>query len=291
MSGIITVPLHIGDFISGTLHMDAAQKGAYIMLLLAHYQAGECGLPNDDKQLARIAGVTMKKWAEMRPILSKKFEVNDDFWISSKCVEVLQKVHEHSSSQRAKALKRFKSGDAAALPQQSQPKPKPKPYVLLEKEPKAKTEKPPDVSDEVWRDFLKQRKTKFTNTALDGIRREVAKAGISLEDGLRIAVERGWQSFKADWIREKHENTSRNHKKSKTEQLDDIVGEYLAEQGIQTSAREGFDSGNNPAMLSPVQHVRERSIGIENHASGVRGIAGPISHATDYGGFPGVVKN
>jgi hypothetical protein len=63
---------------------------------------------------------------------------------------------------------------------------------------------PPDgVSESVWTDFQKLRKAKkapITDTAVDGIRREAKKAGMSLEDALRMCCERGWQGFKADWL-------------------------------------------------------------------------------------------
>jgi uncharacterized protein YdaU (DUF1376 family) len=130
ISGVITIPFHIGDFLSGTLHMDTLEKGAYIMLLLSHYQSGEKGLPNDDKKLSRIAGVSPKVWDRIKPILSEKFTIKNDVWVSQKCVEVLRKVHEKSSKQRDKALKRHNSDDATAEPRQCQPKPKPKPYIL-----------------------------------------------------------------------------------------------------------------------------------------------------------------
>jgi len=124
MSGIITVPFHIGDFLSGTLHMDTLEKGAYVMLMMAHYQAGEVGLPNDDKKLARIAGVTPKVWSRIKDTMAEKFDTSGDFWVHKKCVEVLRNVHEKSSAQRAKALKKHNSDHATAEPRQSQPKPK-----------------------------------------------------------------------------------------------------------------------------------------------------------------------
>jgi len=141
MAGIITVPLHIGDFLSGTMHMDTLEKGAYMMLMLAHYQAGEKGIPADDKKLANIAGVTLKKWQLIKPVLAEKFETVDGSWRSKKCIEVLQKVFDHSSSQRAKALKRHKPSHATAEPQQCQPKPKPKP--IEEKDRGAQNAPPP----------------------------------------------------------------------------------------------------------------------------------------------------
>jgi len=109
MSGLITVPLHIGDFLSGTLHMDTLEKGAYLMLLLSHYQIGETGLPNDDKKLARIAGLTIKVWARIRPVLEEKFTVTNGFWVNEKVIDTLRKVEQKSSAQRDKALKRHNS--------------------------------------------------------------------------------------------------------------------------------------------------------------------------------------
>lgn len=129
MTGLITIPLHIGDFLSGTMHMDTLEKGAYIMLIVAHYQSGVKGIPNDDLKLSRIAGVTPKVWKRIRPILAEKFDTSGDFWVSKKCVLVLREVEQKSSNQRAKALKRHNSGDATAQPRHCQPKPKPKPII------------------------------------------------------------------------------------------------------------------------------------------------------------------
>lgn len=61
-----------------------------------------------------------------------------------------------------------------------------------------------DVDAQVAADFLALRAKKrapFTLTALTGIEREAAMAGVSLNAALRTATERGWQSFKAEWVR------------------------------------------------------------------------------------------
>ncbi|MBN9426635.1 MAG: helix-turn-helix domain-containing protein, partial [Burkholderiales bacterium] len=63
--------------------------------------------------------------------------------------------------------------------------------------------KPADVPDAVWRDFLAIRKAKrapMTATALRGIEREAAKAGMSLAAALAECCERGWQGFNAGWV-------------------------------------------------------------------------------------------
>ena len=69
------------------------------------------------------------------------------------------------------------------------------------KEPKNTT--PDGVTDAVWRDFVKLRSAKkspITQTALRGIEREAQKAGIDLQQALEVCCERGWASFKAEWM-------------------------------------------------------------------------------------------
>lgn len=64
---------------------------------------------------------------------------------------------------------------------------------------------PEGVSDFVWADFKKLRTAKkapITQTALDGIAREAAKAGVTLEKALQTCCERGWTGFKSDWVAE-----------------------------------------------------------------------------------------
>ncbi|MCP3882382.1 MAG: hypothetical protein GY701_28905 [Sulfitobacter sp.] len=64
--------------------------------------------------------------------------------------------------------------------------------------------KPEDVPEDVWKDWLIHRKAKrstVTKTALMGIKREAGKAGMSLTDALRMSITQGWQGFKADWVK------------------------------------------------------------------------------------------
>ena len=64
-------------------------------------------------------------------------------------------------------------------------------------------ERPDDVEEAVWRDWVALRKRKradVTDTVLEGARREAGKAGLSLSDFLREWVERGSQGLKADWV-------------------------------------------------------------------------------------------
>jgi hypothetical protein len=66
-----------------------------------------------------------------------------------------------------------------------------------------KVPRPEEVCEAVWLDFTRQRKKPITDTALRGIKREAAKAGWLLEAALEEATMRGWESFKADWVKDK----------------------------------------------------------------------------------------
>jgi hypothetical protein len=59
------------------------------------------------------------------------------------------------------------------------------------------------VGEVIWRDFCRQRKKAITDTALRGIKREADKAGWSLEAAIEESTVRGWESFKAEWVKDR----------------------------------------------------------------------------------------
>jgi hypothetical protein len=67
-------------------------------------------------------------------------------------------------------------------------------------------QKPDDVDDQVWSDFLSLRKSKkapVTKTALSGIRNQAAIAGYTMNQALAECSSRGWTGFKAEWVASK----------------------------------------------------------------------------------------
>jgi len=81
-----------------------------------------------------------------------------------------------------------------------------------ETETEKKTEAPIGVSSEIWNSFVKQRKSKkaqITNLVIRGIQKEADKAGWTLEMALNEIVVRNWQSFKADWVKDKVTHSER----------------------------------------------------------------------------------
>jgi len=59
------------------------------------------------------------------------------------------------------------------------------------------------IDPEVAKDFRALRaklRSPITTTAMKGIQREAARAGISMQDALQVCCERGWRGFKAEWM-------------------------------------------------------------------------------------------
>lgn len=73
------------------------------------------------------------------------------------------------------------------------------------------------VNEQHAKDWLAIRKAKrapLTETALDGVKREADLAGITLAQAIKEAAERGWQGFKAEWLKgakPANQQNSRHH--------------------------------------------------------------------------------
>ena len=99
------------------------------------------------------------------------------------------------------------------------------------------------VSENVIKDFIllrKQKRAPITKTSLDGIKREAAKAGCTVEDAISICCERGWAGFNAEWIANKAGGSS--EKKSTKEWILSAAGieERGKELGIIMAKTETF---------------------------------------------------
>jgi hypothetical protein len=98
---------------------------------------------------------------------------------------------------------------------------------------------PPDgVSVSVWEDYLKTRKSKMTDTALAGLRREAEKAGFTLQKALETACERGWRGFKAEWVTDAKQPAGRHTDDAeKTRQMLNDQNKNAAPPSLETLAR------------------------------------------------------
>lgn len=87
------MPLYIGNYKADTAHLGALEHGAYLMLIMHYWQAES--LPDDDKQLARIACTSPAEWRRIRPTIAAFF---DGGWKHQKIERELAKSKKISES-------------------------------------------------------------------------------------------------------------------------------------------------------------------------------------------------
>lgn len=224
---------NIGDFRSGTIHLNRMERAIYRELLDICYDT-ELPLPLSKETLYRkISAKTDEERAIVDQLLSEFFSEEGDGYHNAR-------VDKEISAYRSKADAARENGRLGGRPKASQEnianktkqvdslKSKETDEVILANpeltESKAnqetinnnhkpltkeKTKAPAGadmfagVDPQVVSDFKSMRKSikaEITKTAMDGIIRESKKAGITLESALRMCCERSWRSFKADWI-------------------------------------------------------------------------------------------
>lgn len=65
------LPLFVADYLKDTRGLTTTQHGAYLLLIIEYWIKG--ALPNDDKQLARIACMSALEWKKAKPVLQAFF--------------------------------------------------------------------------------------------------------------------------------------------------------------------------------------------------------------------------
>lgn len=116
---VIEYPFHIGDLVGGTAHLDDAQFGAYMRLLIANIQAGPDGLKSDQEVLRSYTRQTPKGWAKLWRLIGDKFEEKDGRVFNPRVAVTILNIINKSKDAQVKALKRWEVANAAALPEDS----------------------------------------------------------------------------------------------------------------------------------------------------------------------------
>ena len=199
---------NIGDYISHTQHLTNMEDLAY-RRLLDHYYLHERTLPEDVAYVARK--INMKdNVLEVQTVLEEFFKLEvGKGWINPRADEEIEKYQSKVQSAiragKASALARSNASSTVVQPNKKQETINNKQETYNNKTLK----RPRNVSKKTWDDFLVHRKNKkapLTETALKGIKNEVKKTSISLEDALVMCQARGWQSFKSDWVVDKQKS-------------------------------------------------------------------------------------
>jgi uncharacterized protein YdaU (DUF1376 family) len=200
---------HIGDYRRDTAHLTLLEHGVYRQLLDMYYLA-EDRIPEETESVyRRLCARTDEEKKAVDTILAEFFK-RDNGWCHTRCEkEILayQGKAERARNNgklggRPSRTKVVISGNLDETETKANHKPltnnhKPRTNI------KTTPQKPDDVDDQVWSDFLSLRKTKkapVTKTALSGIRSQAAIAGYTMNQALAECSSRGWTGFKAEWV-------------------------------------------------------------------------------------------
>lgn len=85
------LPLYVGDYLKDTGFLTVEQHGAYCLLLMRMWSAGGM-LPNDEAKLARLLGLSVKKWRPIWMALAGYFIVADNGITHKRITEELAKA-------------------------------------------------------------------------------------------------------------------------------------------------------------------------------------------------------
>lgn len=193
---------NIGDYQSHTSHLSDIEDLVYRRLLDWTY-LHEKPIPLNIDEVAR--NIRMRTHSESIAIVLREFFICMDYgWISERVLKEVAKAGDKSRKASESAKIRW---DANALRLQSDSNATqdtlPKTQDTIHKKKTTSVAPPEGVSEEVWQEFTKHRKTKkaaVTPLVIKGIAEQAQKAGWTLENALKETVIRNWQSFNADWV-------------------------------------------------------------------------------------------
>lgn len=141
MAEFPALPIWTDAFIADTFHLNAAQTGAYFMLLMVAWRTKECGLPDDDKKLASYARMDSRTWTQNKGIVLAFWDKGQDGLLRQKRLSDERGFAEARRDKAShagvvSALKR-KKRHSTSVSTQSQlevnhPLPKPKPLTTKE---------------------------------------------------------------------------------------------------------------------------------------------------------------
>lgn len=121
MAEFPAMPWWTDRYLADTRHLDRAQHGSYMLLLMEAWRRPRCSLPDDDAILARLAGCTEDEWRAEKAVVMTFWTLDRrrKEWVQKGQLKERAFVENKRQSQRDKARKRWdneKKGDAPAMP-------------------------------------------------------------------------------------------------------------------------------------------------------------------------------
>lgn len=96
MAALPYMQLFVADYLADTAHLNAAQHGAYLLLIMNYWQRGK-PLKNCNERLANVARMSNEEWNANKNILAEFFDVTPETWSHKRIETDLRKVESKST--------------------------------------------------------------------------------------------------------------------------------------------------------------------------------------------------
>lgn len=222
---------NLGDYAKKCGRLSMLQHGAYTLLIDSCYDREK--FPTLEEAIEWTWASTEAEIEAVKFVLGRFFTLSSDGqYVQDRILAELLEYHSKADTnkriaQEREAKRKEKSTTCAQSVDDPSPNHKPR---TTNQEPQTKNQKkeeaPEGVSPEVWDSFVKQRKAKkaqITANVLASIDREAKKAGWSLDAALNEIVVRNWQSFKAEWVTDKQNQTETVYQRSMRLKMQEAV--------------------------------------------------------------------
>ena len=102
------IPLWTDAYIADTAHLTNEEHGVYLRLLMFAWRSPDCCLPDNDKRLALMVGVSAYKWQALRATMQQFFTIKDGTWTQKRLQRERDFLERQSEKNRAAAEARWK---------------------------------------------------------------------------------------------------------------------------------------------------------------------------------------
>jgi len=214
MAEFPALPLWTDAYLADTRHLSTLEHGAYLLLLMEAWRRPHCDLPDDDKLLARLAGLGADEWAAIAPVVMDLWtrDGRRKTWTQKRLKKERDYVGLKSQSQRDKAAKRWQKteiDDATALPNACRtdaPTPTPTPTVEANASTGSKRgSRLPESFAPALTETVKALVSRWPAGMLE---REIAK--FTDHHTAKGSVMKDWQAALRTWLRNADEWSNRN---------------------------------------------------------------------------------
>lgn len=134
------IPLFGNDYLGDTMHLTTEEHGAYFLLMIAAWRQDDCGLPYDDRKLAKIVRLPTRRWDAIKETILEFWTVEEGRIFQPRLRKEWNYARQKSEANRKSASARWskqateniESGSCKRTTERNAPQPQPQ----VEEEPK-----------------------------------------------------------------------------------------------------------------------------------------------------------